>query len=225
MSDDQQNFGAWRERRNLDRFDHAVTRRGTAESESLFVDGTRPKNPERFCKGFATEKEAQASLIRHLQPLQDVGYLRIYHEVKGHYFSSKPGCAIKSGCRLDFLIQPMQKLIELGWGASFGIECKRTSDRLGKSVCQCIDYRHAVFEVGGTKVYPEFVFLWPLTRQWNAIESVMTQNNIGTVEPMHGGIDFKMGSRSVLFTITRSAKVVCVKPSIDIATGKKVGSR
>ena len=183
----------------------------------------RPKNPESFWEGFPTEKTAQSSLIRQLQPLQDSGHIRIYHEVRGHYFSSKPGCEEKSGCRLDFIIQPMQKMIDLGWEATFGIECKRTGDKLGRAVCQCIDYRHAVFEVGGTKVYPEFLFLWPLSRQTSAIESVMSQNNIGTAEPgWNGGIKFQMSSQNVLYT---TSEVILVKPSADIATGKRVGSR
>jgi len=200
-----------------------VARLGTAKKG--FGGSGKPNKPESFWEGFVTEKDAQDNLIRHLGPLQDAGYLQIYHEVQGHYFSNKPGCEAKSGCRLDFLIQPMQRLIELGWEATFGIECKRSSDKLGKAVCQCIDYRHAVFEAGGMKVYPEFIFLWPIPRQHSAIESVMTQNNIGTVEPWGGGIKFKISSKNVLSTNTSSAEVICEKPSTSIATGKKVGSR
>jgi DNA-binding transcriptional ArsR family regulator len=208
-----------------DRINHSLVERlGIAKSGVVGI--TRSTKPESFWEGFATEKGAQATLIRHLQPLQEAGYLRIYREAQGRYFSNKPGCEEKRGCRLDFLIQPTQKLIELGWEATFGIECKRTSDRLGKAVCQCLDYKHAVFLVGGTRVYPEYLFLWPLPRQTNAIESVMTQNNIGTAEPQYGGggIVFKMGSTNVIHTNTYKAKIV-VRPSADIATGKKVGSR
>lgn len=174
-----------------------------------------------FQKGYASESESQEALLVHLQRLEDGGYVKIYREVRGYYCATRPGCEQK-GARIDFMLQPLAKLKALGWRSMIGIECKRSDGHIGKTVCQAIDYTYAVFRAGDTYLYPEFLFIWPMMPVNGDVESIMVQNRIGTVSPVHSGIRFKLGGTNL---ITTDGPMVYARPSEECTAGRKTGSR
>lgn len=190
-------------------------------SDTICLTCRKAVQPQGFHQGFETEEDSHNALRAHTAPLEAAGYFRLYHEVRGYYCAQRPGCETK-GARIDYLLQPMARLKELGWASTIGIECKRSGEKSGKAICQAIDYTYAVFRAGDTYLYPEFIFLWPMRKPFGDLESVMVQNRIGTAEPSRSGMRFQMGGRSIL---TLDGSAVSVAKSSDVTAGRKVGSR
>ena len=124
-----------------------------------------------------------------------------YREVRGQYRRVPPGADPSKGCRIDFVVSPSLKLMEMGWrlGPIF-IEVKRSNTKIGKVIVQCIDYRNAVFEVApGFWVEPQWIFIFPLSHPAGDIASVMAHNCVGNAEvsPWQG-LKLMAGSQNVL---------------------------
>lgn len=174
-----------------------------------------------FLPGFDSEEASQSAFAEYVDRLMP-GCFRMYREVEGYYMSSRPGCD-KRGARIDFILQPLKPARDAGWTATIGVECKKSGMKIGKALCQCIDYTYSIFRAGSTYLYPEFIFMWPLAQQYGDMESVMLQNRIGTIEPRNGeNIAFKLGAT---YAMSSGPDGFSAIRSDEIKTGRKTGSR
>lgn len=142
-----------------------------------------------------------------------------YPEVRGYYLAARPGRPLKEA-RIDRVLFPSEKLRSAGWSDAIGVEIKRSGEPLGPALAQAIDYTYAAFQCGPYWVHLEKIFLWPLTPQQGAVQSVMLQNGVGC---LHGD-----ELHPLIFTLERHVIRTRVDGSVEAhpaATGRKVGSR
>ncbi len=111
------------------------------------------------------------------------------------------------------------KLKEAGWSYGvIGIEAKRSDIKIGPAISQCLDYGRSLFELaGGVRVWLDWVFLWPLDKQHEALASVMAQNRVGSRSGTTGLLDLFVGEGRVL--------QVGHDGSIDVGRGVTYGKR
>jgi hypothetical protein len=133
---------------------------------------------EKFYGPWANEAEACAEFDRRIEACGL--FARSYSEVDGFYLAARVHRQPRSA-RIDRILVPGKKLREAGWSSTVGVEIKAPGEKLGPALCQAIDYTYAAFDLGGTYVHPEMIFLWPLREQTRAVKSVMVQNGIGEV--------------------------------------------
>lgn len=103
-------------------------------------------------------------------------------EVPGTLIQPRPGQRDK-GMRIDRLLVPTQKLVDLGWRHGIiGIEIKPTNVKLGPPLAQAMDYSRTAFTLpgGGFQVVPSWVFVFPFEKEHGPLASVMAQNRVGT---------------------------------------------
>lgn len=111
------------------------------------------------------------------------GLFTAHAEVPGTLTQPRPGQRDK-GMRIDRLLVPTQKLVDLGWRHGIvGIEIKPTGVKLGPPLAQAMDYTRTTFTLpgGGFQVTPSWVFVFPFDKQHGPVASVMAQNRVGTV--------------------------------------------
>lgn len=160
------------------------------------------REEELFYGAWPTEADAAAELDARVE---QSGLFRSppYREVRGYY-----------------LLFPSDKLRAAGWDEPVGIEIKRSGEPLGPALSQAIDYTYAAFAAGPYWVHLTKIFLWPLTPQSGAIESVMLQNGIGA---LHGD-----ELHPLIFTLERHVIRSRTDGHVEVVaskTGRKVGSR
>lgn len=127
-------------------------------------------------------------------------WFRVLSEVPGWYVSARPRREIKQP-RIDRILLPTRELMAEGWCLGpVGVELKRGGEKIGRAVCQALDYANAAFPIsGGCTVYLEWVFIWPITSVTGDIASIMTQNRIGWASSWNGvEIVLKAGGGNVL---------------------------
>lgn len=175
---------------------------------------------EEFFGAWTTEVDAAAELDRRIETsgLFD----RCYQEVDGFYLAARPNRPLQKA-RIDRILFPSEKLRASGWSTPIGVEIKRSGEPLGPALAQAIDYTYAAFGVGpssGYWVHLEKIFLWPLTPQSGAIQSVMIQNGVGA---LHGD-----ELHPLIFTLERHVLQSRCDGSVTVhatQSGRKVGSR
>lgn len=151
------------------------------------------------------------------------GLFHIMHEVRGYYHYLRPGVDQKTP-RIDFLLAPSDKLLNMGWtNGAIGVEAKGSGVKIGPVVSQAMDYTRASFETQRGLITPSAVFLYPVnSKPQHDIESVMTSNRIGIVRQWRwGDIDFFM---SINYLRIRPDGR-CEIGNIPFASGRKAGSR
>jgi hypothetical protein len=141
---------------------------------------------------FLTEAEAWKEFDRLVKQTEA---FKLYVEVPGEYIQPRPGTEMK-GARIDRLLVPKKKAVDLGWtGGIVGVEGKRTGTKIGRLVCQAIDYTRCVFQLAepipNVLVMPRWVFIYPAEREYGDLESVMAQNRIGTCSYGAYGLAFQ----------------------------------
>lgn len=172
------------------------------------------------CGDYQTEPESVAALRELLEERSDL--FRVYHEVWGWLLHPRPKCE-KGRMRIDMVVMPQQPLIDAGWThGPFGIECKKSGMKIGRPICQCLDYSRTVFELpSGYQVMLDWSFIWPLAKQHGPIASVMSQNRIGTAYYNRwSGLCFGSDSQVLL-----QVPAVGTPEVSSTTTGRKVGSR
>lgn len=160
------------------------------------VDERAPRM--RCAFNYQTEIEACMDLDRLLE---DCGMFTVYREVPGHQMQPRAGQDVK-GLRIDRILVPNRAAIDEGWTLGvLGIEVKRDDAHAGKAISQAIDYSRSVWDIGrgGVLVHSPMVFLWPFYKVSGALASVMSQQRIGTAEPIRwtGGIKLACGESVV----------------------------
>lgn len=171
---------------------------------------------ETFYGQWTTEADACAELDRRVE---ESGLFRSYAEVNGYYLASRIHRQPRSA-RIDRILVPTDRLRSAGWNAAIGVEIKASGEKLGPALCQAIDYTYAAFDLRGTYVHPELIFLWPLPDQSGAVKSVMVQNGIGSLYDTY--------SESLVFMAEHGLIRVGRNGSVTLnqhVAARKVGSR
>lgn len=116
---------------------------------------------------------------------------RLYHEIPGQIIQPKPISESKD-VRIDFIVFPTSVIVKEGWtNGIIGIECKRSETKCGPVVSQCLDYSRSLFDVGkceipknlgGIKIFIDWIFICPATHPGGDFESVMAQNRLGCAQ-------------------------------------------
>lgn len=170
---------------------------------------------EKFTGPWASEADAVEELDRRPEASK---LFRVYSEVEGYYLAARVHRQPKSA-RIDRILVPTKIARDLGWTMTIGIEAKAPGEKLGPALSQAIDYTYAAFDIGGTFVHPEMIFLWQLQQQKGAVESVMVQNGIGSLFSTKGDSLVFYSERSLLRV---GGEGVRVQPHV---AARKVGSR
>lgn len=154
---------------------------------------------------------------------------RIYRELRGTLLHPRAG-QIERGVRIDRLLVPTPRLLELGWAhQTIGVEIKRSGAHIGPALAQALDYVHSVFDLDGLAgVVPTCVFVWPMEKQSGPLASLMANMRVGSASSQHGGVKLAFGEE-VLFDSTNYRGVRNVDPlrsaGRSVISGRKVGSR
>ena len=175
---------------------------------------------ENYTSGsYLTEIDAAAALDA---VLAECALWSVYREVCGSLCQPRPTQDDK-GVRIDRVLVPNQRLISLGWNHGvIGIEIKRSGIKIGPPIAQAMDYSRSVWLLnGGIRVWLDWVFIWPLPAQHEAVASILAQNRIGSASSDQWSLlQLKSGEQNL----------IRISPSGDIrigagASGRKAGSR
>lgn len=180
--------------------------------------------------GFADEDAAKAELDARLDRYYPTAF-KVYKEVEGETIQPRLDSARADhdddkpkGLRIDRILIPTSVASATGWTfGAIGIECKTSGKRLGRVVCQCLDYQRGAFrlEPHGVRVLLGWTFIWPLDEVAGDIESVMTQHRIGSLGKSYSDhLSFKCGSMNCI-SVDSMGRLVIRAP----VAGGKSGSR
>lgn len=169
---------------------------------------------------YKTEAESAAAL----DALLDTADLfRVYPEVNGQLIQPRPGQVVR-GVRIDRILVPTDRLIELGWRHGIiGVEIKRSDKAVGRPLCQAMDYTRSTFTLpgGGFQVIPSWVFVWPEDKQHGPLASLMAQNRVGVISSTGWALLHFTAGEMTLLHVSRTGEVRIGTQS----AGTKVGSR
>lgn len=148
---------------------------------------------------WSTEQESTAALDERLHA---VDLWKVYREVRGTLLQPRAPQADKS-VRIDRVLVPNDRLLDLGWNHGIiGIEAKRSGISIGPPISQAMDYSRAVWTLptGSIKIWLDWVFIWPMTRQGGPIASILAQNRIGSAHCTNWTVlQLKSGESSLLY--------------------------
>lgn len=147
--------------------------------------------------GFNSEDEAWEHFDYTLSTYRD--HFRVHREVRGELLQPRYDTG-SAGVRIDRIVVPSQAAIDAGWvQGPFGVEIKRSGKKLGRMVCQAMDYTRSVFSLpNGFLVGLQWVFVYPVIQPRGDIESVMAQNRIGWACAKGDGLCFGSGGTNGL---------------------------
>jgi hypothetical protein len=169
---------------------------------------------------YKVESMAHDEVVGFFKCQELMNRFSLYHEVEGEILQPRTGTEDKK-VRIDFVIVPKQKAIQEGWSmGAVGIELKKSGTKIGRQVCQAMDYTRAAFQMtGGILINLSWVFIGPSDTVMGDLGSVMAQNRIGVCCFKSGRFALKTGSANILNFSEGVVKL------LNIRTGGKVGSR
>lgn len=151
---------------------------GWLETPGEILDPTTTRDGHEVTGGdYATEASACAAF----DALAECdGWFRVHREVSGEYLYRRPAAG-QSQPRIDRILVPTAKALELGWSLGFvGIEIKKSGVKLGPVVAQCMDYANACWRMtNGCRYMTEWVFIFPAASPRGSLASLMAQLRIG----------------------------------------------
>lgn len=169
---------------------------------------------------FETE---QAAWERFDQIVQAAKSFTIYREVAGEYVHPRLETEVK-GARIDRILVPRQPALDQGWShGAIGVEGKKSGHKLGKLVCQALDYHRCAWHLPTShiNVFLKWVFIYPVDENLiGDIESVMAQNRIGYSNIRQNKVRFCTGATCTLAIESSGAVEIKTMPQ-----GGKRGSR
>jgi hypothetical protein len=175
----------------------------------------------RTAGSWATEAEAGAALDAVLA--EHTHLWTVYREVPGTPIHLRPG-QDRNGLRIDRILCPRPALVELGWTAGIvGIEIKRSGEKAGPPLSQCMDYLRASWRLppSGSHIMLDFVFLWPLGKVAGTLASIMAQQRIGSAFTTGGNSLRLVSGEANILTVRRSGEA-----HVGACTaGTRIGSR
>lgn len=153
----------------------------------------------------------------------DTDLWTIHREVRGVLAQPRPHQVDKT-LRIDRVLVPTARLIQAGWTHGIiGCEIKRSNVKIGPAIAQAMDYSRGVWTLdpSGFRVWLDWVFIWPMGKQYGTTASVLAQNRIGSAtSDKWVRLHLKSGENTVL-RLGYDGTI-----SIGAATnGAKVGSR
>jgi hypothetical protein len=161
----------------------------------------------RTTGAWATEMESCAALDA---VLAEHGHLwTVYREVSGTPVHLRPG-QDRNGLRIDRILCARPALVELGWTAGIiGIELKRSGEKAGPPLSQCLDYLRASWRLppAGSHVMLDYVFLWPLPKVAGTLASIMAQQRIGSAFATNSNALRLVSGEANILTVRRSGEV------------------
>jgi hypothetical protein len=171
---------------------------------------------------WATEIEAAAAFDSFLN---QCGLWSVYREVPGTLIQPRPSQADK-GMRIDRILLPTPRLLALGWThGAIGVEIKRSGVKIGPPIAQAMDYGRTVWrldQLGGLRLWLDWVFIWPMTKRHGPIASVLAQNRIGSASSDAWTPLCLWSGEQNLIRIERDGTVAI---GTAPANGRKAGSR
>ena len=171
---------------------------------------------------YLTEAESAAALD---SILLQCGLWSVYREVRGTLCQPRPAQDGK-GLRIDRILVPNRRLRDLGWKHGvIGIEIKKSGAKIGPPIAQAMDYSRTIWtldQLGGTRIWLDWVFIWPMPKQSGTIASILTQNRIGSASADNWTLlQLKCGEHN-LIKIERNGTISAGSAA---ANGQKAGSR
>lgn len=123
----------------------------------------------------------------------------VHKEVRGEYLQPRLATEEKNA-RIDRILIPRAGAIEAGWrDGAIGVEGKRSGMKIGRLVSQAMDYSRCIWEldngVPGLLLMVRWVFIFPVSRQYEDLESIMCQNRIGYVTSYNRTVSFNCGAQ------------------------------
>lgn len=176
---------------------------------------------ERTGGSFATEEDAARHLDSLLNSTSDL--FAVTSEVPGVRQYSRPEQQ-KTGVRIDRILFPKKKLIDVGWRSGVvGIEIKKSGHPAGPMVAQAEDYMQSVFTFeSGVSVVLNSVYLFPSFSVAGIAASILAQRRVGFVGERDGRLRLWLNNTCLL---RYAFDGVQVGNSSQLNCGMKVGSR
>lgn len=161
---------------------------------------------------FSTEEEAAKAFDQHAEA--SLLFRKILREVPGRMVY-RPPYKQDGSVRLDRILFPAP---HAPWSGPIGVEIKRSKEKIGRALSQCIDYQNCLFEIRPhVWFHPEWTFLFPAANLKGPVQSIISQNRVGTCCIERGQLLFwATGQRVITEQQTR------LNPE---AAGAKIGSR
>lgn len=176
---------------------------------------------ERTGGSFATEEDAARHVDSLLDSVSDL--FAVTSEVPGVRQYSRPEQQ-KNGVRIDRVLFPKKKLINVGWRSGVvGIEIKKSGHPAGPMVAQAEDYMQSVFTFeSGVSVVLNSVYLFPSFSVGGIAASVLAQRRIGFAGENDGRLTLHLNNTCLL---RYAFDEVRIGSSSQLKCGTKVGSR
>ena len=192
---------------------------------------------DRSRPSFGDWQDEASSAAEFDRRIQASGLFRSYAEVRGYYMAFRPNRQDRTA-RIDRMLVPTERMIDLGWRRCVGVELKRSGEKIGRPLAQAIDYTYCAWNLAdnartravvasGAKssipdmwIMAENVFLWPFPKQVRALESVMVQNAVGVI--------YETPRAPLVFQLDRKVIVAGEDGSVRVqppTSGTKAGSR
>jgi hypothetical protein len=172
---------------------------------------------------YKTEKEAAAAFDNAVEIGKRLGiFHHVYSEVEGSYILPPPESDDKTP-RIDRILSPGPTLESAGWRHGLmGVELKKSGEKIGPFVNQCLDYSNALFWLRGTQVRLQWIFLFPCPKPHGNIESIMQQRRVGAAAIRRMNYwSIRFGLNAFGFEYSQDALLHCK----SAVAGKRVGSR
>ena len=155
--------------------------------------------------------------------LERCGLFRVYSECWGYPLQPRLGQDLQR-MRIDRILSPKPKLRDAGWTIGpFGVELKRSGEKIGKPLAQAGDYLRCAWPMGdGFNAMLDFVTIWPVRKQHGTVASIMMQNRIGAIEQTDCDLLKITCGEQVLLAIDRLGEIRSVNCR---EFGRKAGNR
>jgi hypothetical protein len=163
--------------------------------------------------------------------LERSGLFMVYREVYGENLQPRIDIESKAGsdnihktAYIDRILVPKPQLIEAGWrGGIIGVEGKKSGMKIGKAVCQAMDYTRCVWTLPDRHVHvmAKWIFVWPADIEKCDLGSIMANFRIGTAGPFKDGFEMFTDSTCAI----RWSSITGIEHARTPVMGGKFGSR
>lgn len=185
-------------------------------------------NPVKTLAGFRDEP---ASMDDFDSRIGRSGLFTTYKEVRGENMQPRldiePAThnkAIHKTACIDRILVPTPTLFAAGWkGGIIGIEGKSSGVKIGRAICQAMDYSRCVWTLPDREVdvVAKWIFIWPSEIETCDVGSIMANFRIGTSAPYKDGFSMTAGGICAI----RWSSVTGIEHARTPMMGGKFGSR
>jgi len=209
---------------------HDTRSAGEGNSQFAYLDRPgwdihHPQAGDLTLGDFATEAESVDCLAAILD---HTGAFSVHQEVAGEYTFRRPH-QDQASPRIDMILTPSALLVASGWKIGpVGVECKRSSVKVGRPISQAIDYSRALWKLPtfhNQWISLSFIFLWPFAPQHGPLGSVFSQQRLGSIWTTEddGQLHISSGQHPIA-TLGAGPRTWKTYPN-NMDHGRKAGSR